>query len=810
MQSCWKRYLAIASITFLMFVNIPKMWGQTATTYYVDAATGNDSNTGTSNSPWKTVQKCAETAPSGSICAIAPGVYRETVTARRDNVTFRGSGSDTIISGVDEISPNTWQAGSNGTYSTTINWSMNQRTQTEFLGNNQVFWGKQMLPEARWPNLTNIDYVTELTDSVAIREDNARATAATGSGNKASYSTPALSQLTNFSGGKISYIVGYRIMAGTCDVNNKSGSTVNFTCNPDPGSGGTRNGTDVILGGGDNPGMLSPKANNYFYLWGKKELLDAPGEWFIDPPQNDSSSTQFTLTIKPPAGVDPRGASAPKVQVKRRIYAFDLWSRSNIRIENLAMFGATVKFESTNNSSIDQVDWRYPHHFQEAPAYFYTGGTSAISLNGSNNKIINSYLAHAPAAMIQLSGSNHLIENNVIQNVGYVGVGVGLMGSAPGSKIQHNTMFNAGRYWVQMEKGVDILYNDISQSHRRISDLGTIYGWGQEGDGAQIAYNLVHDAYAELNNPDQQFGSHGIYADDNVTGFSIHHNITWNLTSPGLMLASYNPKNPDAQQYNPGKTSLNLKVFNNTTDELGYLVRDGFLTGLEFRNNLVRKQTQPPNIPAAAGNVVYTNNFFGEPSPGLDGQYVPIVGSPLINTGMVLPPYTNGFSGSAPDIGAKEFGVPPFVAGAMARSTDMNQIQTNCNQSGSTLNCSLSNLPPGRKVPADFQVRVGGSNVITNFANQSNSQNSQTITTGTANLVKALSPAQLSHLEVRVGNSGNWIAATPGGSPPIFAPTPNPSPSLSPSPSTTGQPHKNQFIDFLSKLLRIFSAIIVY
>ena len=775
-----QRYLAIAVIACLVFINIPEVWGQTSNTYYVGGATGNDSNAGTSNSPWRTVQKCADTAPSGSICAIAPGIYRENVKPRQDNLTFRGSGAETIISGAEEIAPSAWQPSANGSYSTTLNWSMNRRN-WEFLGNNQVFWDKQMLPEARWPNLANINYVTELTDSGAIREDNVRATAATGSGNNASYTTPSLSQLPDFSGGKISYIVGYRSMAGTCDVTNKSGSTVNFVCNPDPGSEGNRNGTTRVEGG-DNPGMLSPKANNYFYLWGKKDFLDVPGEWFVDPPQNDSNASQFTLTILPPNGIDPRSSNAPRVQVKRRNYVFDLWQRSGIKIENLAIFGATVQFESTNNITIDQVDWRYPHHFQEAPTYFYNGGTIAISVKGTNNKIINSYLAHAPAGMIQLSGSNHLIENNVIQNVGYVGIGVGIGGSAPGTKIRQNTMFNAGRYWVQLEKGVDVLYNDISQSHRRISDLGAIYGWSAEGGGAQIAYNLVHDSYGEKKSSDQQYGAHGIYADDNSTGFDIHHNIMWNLTSAGLMLASYNPNSSEARQYNPGKNNLNIRVYNNTTDELDYLIRDGFMTGLEFRNNLIRRQSQPPGTPSSAGTIAYSNNFFGNPTPGLDGQFSPEVGSPLINAGQVLPPYTNGFSGAAPDIGAREFGATPFVAGAIARDSDLNQVQASCTQGSTNLNCNLTNLPPGRKVPLDFQLRVGGSNIVTNFNSQTNYQNNLTIATGTGSASTTLSAAQLKQLEVKSG-SGNWVVANSQGTPPTPTPSPIPTPTPTPSPN---------------------------
>ena len=39
-------------------------------------------------------------------------------------------------------------------------------------------------------------------------------------------------------------------------------------------------------------------------------------------------------------------------------------------------------------------------------------------------------------------------------------------------------------------------------------------------------------------------------------------------------------------------------------------------------------------------------------------------GSPAIDAGIVEPPYTDGYSGAAPDLGALEAGTQPFVTGA--------------------------------------------------------------------------------------------------------------------------------------------------
>ena len=48
-------------------------------------------------------------------------------------------------------------------------------------------------------------------------------------------------------------------------------------------------------------------------------------------------------------------------------------------------------------------------------------------------------------------------------------------------------------------------------------------------------------------------------------------------------------------------------------------------------------------------------------NPGYD--YRPRASSPLVDAGVVFPPYTDGFLGKAPDIGAYEFGGERWVAG---------------------------------------------------------------------------------------------------------------------------------------------------
>jgi hypothetical protein len=85
-------------------------------------------------------------------------------------------------------------------------------------------------------------------------------------------------------------------------------------------------------------------------------------------------------------------------------------------------------------------------------------------------------------------------------------------------------------------------------------------------------------------------------------------------------------------------------------------------TGTVIRNNIFTKSVK--------FGVGVTADF--NLKPGTDAKFVdPVRGdfqlqsaSPAINQGLLFAPYTNGFVGAAPDMGALEYGRPAFSAGA--------------------------------------------------------------------------------------------------------------------------------------------------
>jgi hypothetical protein len=81
-------------------------------TYYVSENDGNDSNPGTAEKPFKTIQKAADVMKAGDTCMIAEGVYRETIQLKtsgksgQEIVFMAMDDEEVILSGTEVITAN--------------------------------------------------------------------------------------------------------------------------------------------------------------------------------------------------------------------------------------------------------------------------------------------------------------------------------------------------------------------------------------------------------------------------------------------------------------------------------------------------------------------------------------------------------------------------------------------------------------------------------------------------------------------------------------------------------------------------------
>ncbi|MBX3085093.1 MAG: DUF2341 domain-containing protein [Anaerolineae bacterium] len=735
--------------------------------YYV-ATTGSDSNNGTSlATPFLTIQKCATVAQAGDTCNIRAGTYRETVTVPRSGaagnpIIFTAYNNEAVtISGADLVT--SWTAhdltSGKAIYKANMTWNMNVRqTSPSFqVTNNQIFVNGQMMPEARWPNIP-VNQVTRQSNAVQARSDSASNLQP----HSFTYNDSDLSSFpTNFwQGAKINFSPGYKIEWTTCDVVSSTTSSVSAQCNPDPGAFGNQTTLDTVAGSGN---FYLPGVRNPYYLWGKYTALDAAGEWFRDAATN-------TLYLWTPDSSNP---TTKTVEARRRLWGFDISGRSYITIQNVKLFAAGIKTsESTNNTVVSSIEAYYSWHFQEIPPLYGIVGTKGMMFAGSNNIIRDSLFAYSAGTIIDLSGyegqatpSNNQLINNVMFDMGYMANQAGIRGFSNGGASSHlisqNTLFYSGNILVDLSPGLNVKLNDVYQSHQQISDLGTLYTWNQDGLGAEIANNFVHDGYGEYDNTKNFYGTVGIYLDDYAKNYVVHHNIMWNTTSPGLF--TFGIRDGEAGY---------RRLYNNTVDgQMVFRVKsDQTNVGTDVRNNIA------DSADLADPNITQSNNRIA------DGYYVDRAtrkyqlrnDSPAINAGIQLPPYTNGFIGAAPDQGALENGTTGFMAGALIRQQDIAGLSISCPQDagGTTATCTITNLPLGRKIPLDFQIKLGSATPAQNCWTTMN----YTTHFGTAVCANVPTGGASGDQTIAVNlNGAGWIntGTAPLGNLAIFSITPN-------------------------------------
>ncbi|WP_170252786.1 DUF1565 domain-containing protein [Colwellia echini] len=82
---------------------------------YVDSLNGNDSNDGSLNNPYKTIQQASNTLSSGGTIFIRTGTYRETINVAYADQTFTNYNDEEVtITGLDIVTD--WSLYENGIY----------------------------------------------------------------------------------------------------------------------------------------------------------------------------------------------------------------------------------------------------------------------------------------------------------------------------------------------------------------------------------------------------------------------------------------------------------------------------------------------------------------------------------------------------------------------------------------------------------------------------------------------------------------------------------------------------------------------
>jgi hypothetical protein len=610
-------------VNFIDFALLASHWGN-AEGFYV-AVNGDDNNPGTFLEPFATIQKAADTVVAGDTVYIRAGSYHEAVTmtgksgTAADPITFTNyNGEDVTLDGSIPITSG-WIPHSGSIYKTTLSedvW--------------QLFVDGKTMISARWPNAKWDD------DSIWDRDGNwGRGTSSDSNG--------------------VQYDNGARDLAGSgLDMTGaiallNVGNWKTWAKIVDSHSAGANFFTYAPV----SNGYKDSWSNHRFFFECKLNLLDAPEEWFYNPGTK-------TLYIWADDGLDPTGRD---VRGKVQSYFFDISNSSYIKILGLDFFGTTFRSTDCLSITVEDCDLLYPSYSRRMLGVLSDTDVTMIktgSNDDSSSVIRNCTFRYTDGPALYIWGKSNIVENCYFGDIDYSAATVGGNGfsihmiKCKGTTYRRNTLYKAGTSEGYRAGGYDAALSQIVEYNHHYK-CGLL-----QSDGAnfQMGANVERDAIVRYNwaHDSDKYGYRfdgGFHKSSFSLSNLIHHNVGWNCGN-----ISYRIKGDEHETYN--NIGYNGDYPPIVIRRL-YSENQNSIT----RNNASDVISGEKGNPAAAIPGTHSNNWNGRDF-SLDVREVlrdpdnwdfrPKADPNLVDAGMHIPGITDGYLGSAPDIGAYEFG----------------------------------------------------------------------------------------------------------------------------------------------------------
>ena len=494
------------------------------TTYYVSSSMGSDSYNGQSsavsgtNGPWRTLAAISNRSfRPGDIILLRRGdTWSETLTVSTSGITIGayGSGSDPVINGANVItgwslynsSRNIWVASVSAT------------------GNvNQVFVDGERQTIARWPNSG--------WQKISV----------TSSGNTSLQST-VLNQSTDYwKGCNVIYRYNWAFSEANITASSPGNNSISFT---------------------GAPSGYIPQKDWGFYIEGKLEELDIPGEYFFN-------VSNRLLYVALPVGKSP---SNSKIEASVREYGISATSKNNVTIQNLRIINAGNTGIYFFNSSNNQVlNCKVEYSKRNGIDIRRTSGTmSNITIDGCNiSEVDGGGPRFAAGIMVEGFISNVVISNNNLEDISsdlvsprwgsgiYIGAGVS------NSTILNNSITRTSKNGIHLSSQsgpTRIAYNTLHNCITLLDDAGGIYMNGNQ-TGTIVEYNILSDFPGSKQGAPDNYNPFtiGLYSDASGNyGAIFRGNVVSGCTHGALLHLSYNTTLVNNTFYNNRGTSIYL------------------------------------------------------------------------------------------------------------------------------------------------------------------------------------------------------------------------------------------------------------
>jgi hypothetical protein len=591
--------------------------------YHVSPS-GKDNNTGSQDSPFLTIAQCAAVMKAGDTCVVHQGTYRETVVLPRSGANGRpirflaAQDEGVVIDGTEPV---------------TGPWTLHQgsvyKTKVDRL-TSQVFVDGEMAIEARWPNISFAERWRQSS------------WAKTGKGSRYGKIVDAnlASTQINWTGAIATLNVAHQFYSWTRRVKKHA------------------KGSDVLVYEKNLPGITryatatSPWEDDRYFVTGKLEALDSPGEWYLD-------RASKMLYLWSPDGKSPELHS---VDIKVRDYGFTARNKHHIELRGFQFFGTTLANEGGDHWLVDGVHLRYPTFTRElTESEVPSRPVPTTLIKGSDNVFRNSSLSYASTGLEVIGSRNKVVSNRIWDiawhgSLRYPALKVSGSNAETFNVIRHNSIHDSGTVLLHFSGQPHIVeYNHIFRGGRASKDVCLLQTHSPRVAGSIIRYNWVHDSTDIC-----------IRGDDQTRGLIVHHNVAWGCRRLGLVVKGdenkvfsntilgklliptrAEPKKPWRRRQWPllPVQNANSEYFNNAAASLGWRGKR-LPASSRISNNVTRK-----NLGILLVDVKRR-------------QFSPKSGSALVDAGRTPAGCTMGAEGKAPDVGAYELGGVNWTPGA--------------------------------------------------------------------------------------------------------------------------------------------------
>jgi len=424
-----------------------------------------------------------------------------------------------------------------------------------------------------------------------------------------------------------------------------------------------------IFSGRINP-MSSPISGGPGWISHVFGLLDAPNEWYLD-------SVSQTLYLWPPNGGNP---SSLLVEAKRRVLGFDLTAKQHVVVRKLGFMATSMTLKDARNCLIEECQFKYVTH-DDVPSEYEMGVYFQIDQNVGDGHL-----------GIFLGGSNNIMRKCVVRGSAHSGVVVGgkycRVSNCHITSCDYSVTYHAGVLvipdgpdWSEESKPVGAVicssyfaYNNRASiqvgthvsshgANDRIRILNNIFGTsGYTSETGQVAAQACK--YGEVTNNifhDAAFLTVASFVGENDfggIGWINHHNVFYQGDSSVVMTAKDGKVEPRCCDWTPDDEAM---VFNNTVvDSTAPLHFDWQYMRSFNADGTLSNNSWPMN----RGNIIWPRDTaywrFTNPDKR---DYTLRQGSPAIDAGVIVPGWVEDFEGTAPDLGAFEYGRTPWTAG---------------------------------------------------------------------------------------------------------------------------------------------------